>query len=231
LFLPQVPQQDVRSQLRPELHQYLLETGCYSTICAPIFIGGRSEAALLVSRDAPGRPYTNGDVDFVTGLAERVTLAHARVTAVTGACADRRRMIRTLRADAFVGIEEFSADVFPALLGAAELDDAEAAIALVDLDLHHIACTKAYAALFGREATHMAGVAVSTLARDANWLTEVLDFMAGDQLDFGTFDAEPPGMNGRVMLHAAMVRRRDATKRCVVVTAHAVPERETFAGT
>ncbi|HET9729890.1 MAG TPA: GAF domain-containing protein [Acidimicrobiia bacterium] len=228
LFMPQVPQQEVREHLRSEFHQYLLEAGCYSAICVPIFVEGLPEAALLVSRDAPGRPYSPSDVEFVTELAARVSLAHARVSAVTHACDIRRRAVRALRHEPLARSDVFD-DALPVVLEDAELDDTAAPLALVDLDLRHISCTKAYAALFGLEASDMNGVPVAALARDANWLNEVLTFVSADQLEYGTFDAEPPESGGRVMLHAAMVRHPDATKRCIIVAAHNMPELELHA--
>src|SRR5262249_47701473 len=93
MFMPQVPQQEVRTYLRPEMHQGLEWIGCYSTICAPIVVGGRADGALLAIRDAPGRPYTFDDVEFVEAIASRIAVGYERVARVSNAWHTRRRVL------------------------------------------------------------------------------------------------------------------------------------------
>ncbi len=99
LLVPQVPQRELRRRLHPELHENLQLFGCYSAVCAPIGATG----ALLVTRDLPGRPYTNDDLAFVESIAARATRADERARAWTVAWKLRRRMVEVFSAPTLEG--------------------------------------------------------------------------------------------------------------------------------
>ena len=78
VLVPQVPQREVRTQVRPEFHQCLAQAGFYSAVSAPIIGSGVVRGAVLVTRDSPGRPYTFDDRDFVVSVAARIGAAMAQ---------------------------------------------------------------------------------------------------------------------------------------------------------
>jgi excisionase family DNA binding protein len=218
ICVPQVPQRELRRKLHPELHEHLHVTGCFSALVAPV---GRT-AALLVTRDLPGRPYSNDDVAFVEAVAARVARADERVRCWAGAWELRRAMVSVFEAPAFDG-NCFDGLVDPTVHepGAAA---AEPVVAVLDLELRHVACSKTYAALVGEEATELVGMSLRSLVRDGGALDEALAPVLLGEIDFRSVELEVLAEEARVALHLAMVRRPDATPRGVVVVAHSVPE-------
>ena len=218
ICVPQVPQRELRRKLHPELHEHLQQSGCFSAVCAPI---GRG-AAMLVTRDLPGRPYTSDDVVFIEAIARRVARADERVRCWTGAWELRRAMIAAFEAPTFDG------HCFDALVDTTAVDDPEHAatepiVAVLDLELRHVACSKTYAALVGEEATQLTGVSLRSLVRDGGALDEALAPVLLGEIDFRSVELEVLADDARVALHVAMVRRIDATPRGVVLVAHSVP--------
>jgi excisionase family DNA binding protein len=221
ICVPQVPQQELRRRLHPELHENLHLSGCYSAACAPIGASG----ALLVTRDLPGRPYTSDDLGFIEALAARVARADERARCWTAAWEVRRAMVAAFRAPTFEG------DCFDTLLENATGDDsvdgepvvAEAVVAVLDLELRHVACSKAYAALVGADVTRLTGVSLRSIVRDGGALDVALAPVLRGEIDFRSVELEVIADRTRVALHLAMVRRDDATPRGVVLVAHPVP--------
>jgi excisionase family DNA binding protein len=220
--VPQVPQQVLRSRLHPELHENLHLSGCYSAACAPIGTTG----ALLVTRDVPGRPYTSDDLAFIEALAARVARADERARAWTAAWHVRRAMVAAFQAPTFEG------NCFDTLLenvdtgceaAAGEVLESEPAVAVLDLELRHVACSKAYGALAGEDATRLTGVSLHSIVRDGGALDEALAPVLRGEIDFRSVELEVIADETRLALHVAMVRRDDATPRGVVVVAHLVP--------
>jgi excisionase family DNA binding protein len=209
--IAQVPQRELRRRLHPELHEHLHLSGCYSAMCAPIGATG----ALLVTRDLPGRPYGPADVEFVESIAARVTRADERARSWTAAWEMRRRMVATFATPALDG------DCFDELLDGAAPDDPM--IAVLDLELRHVACNKAYAALMGEDATRLTGVTLRSLVRDGGALDEALAPVLLGEIDYRSVELEVLADRARVALHVGMVRRVDATPRGVVLVAHPVP--------
>jgi excisionase family DNA binding protein len=229
LFLPQVPQQEVRTYLRPEMHQGLASLGCYSAICAPIMVAGLAEGALLAIRDAPGRPYSSEDVDFVEAVAARVAVGYERVSRFATAWQTRRRVLSAFKSHevpAMDGHEHYD-DRDPAtiavLLERARRDDSQAAVGLLDVESRHLGCTKAYGALFGEDVSRVVGRHLAALVAEPAKLHEACDRLTENELDMLSVDLRTRGKR-RVAFHAATVRRADATKWGVLVVAHEVPE-------
>jgi excisionase family DNA binding protein len=219
----QVPQRELRKLLHPELHENLHLSGCYSAVCAPIGSG----AALLVTRDLPGRPYTNDDLALVEAVAARVARADERARCWSAAWEMRRAAIAMIQAP------ECEGDCFDALVrthASAEDEPSdrespapEPVVAVLDLDLGHVACSKAYAALMGEDATRLAGVSLRSLVRDGGALDDALAPVLLGEIDFRSVELEVTADHVRVALHVGMVRRDDATPRGVVLVAHLVP--------
>jgi hypothetical protein len=86
-----------------------------------------------------------------------------------------------------------------------------------------VACTKAYGALVGEDATRLTGVSLRSLVRDGGALDEALAPVLRGEIDFRSVELEVLADRSRLALHLGMVRRDDATPRGVVVVAHPVP--------
>jgi PAS domain-containing protein len=216
ICVAQVPQRELRRRLHPELHENLHLSGCYSAMCAPIGTTG----ALLVTRDLPGRPYGPTDVALVQSIAARVARADERASSWTAAWAMRRRMVAAFAAPSSDG------NCFDDLIEPAEGDAAvreEPMIAVLDLELRHVACSKSYAALVGEDATRLQGVSLRALVRDDGALDEALSPVLVGEIDYRSVELEVLAEHARVALHVGMVRRDDVTPRGVVLVAHAVP--------
>ncbi len=218
ICVPQVPQRELRKRLHPELHEHLHLSGCYSAACAPIGATG----ALLVTRDLPGRPYKNDDLAFVESIAARVARADERARCWTAAWHMRRAMVAIFEAPSFEG------NCFDRLVESVASDDPgavfeEPIVAVLDRELRHVACSKAYAALVGEDATRLTGVSLRSIVRDGGALDEALAPVLLGEIDFRSVELEVLADQARVALHVAMVRRADATPRGVVLVAHPVP--------
>ena len=223
VFMPQVPQQEVRTYLRPEMHQGLEWIGCYSSICAPIVVCGRADGALLAIRDAPGRPYTFEDVEFVQDVAARVALGYERVARVSNAWHTRRRVLSAFAQNAAGAVEDADDATVRMLLERARRDDLQAAVALLDVESRHIGCTKPYGELFGEDVTRVVGRHVAMFVDDPVKLHDACERLRENELDMLSVDLHTR-TGRRVAFHAATIRRDDATKWGALVVAHAVPE-------
>jgi excisionase family DNA binding protein len=215
LFIPQVPQRDVRNNVRPEIQQQLLVAGCYSVLSVPVMVDGEAVGALVVSRDMPGRPLTHDDIRTVEELAARVSAAYT-VAARSRAAWNLRQRI----ADAVQAADtETGAKVLLAEAG-------DRAAALLDLDLRHVASTDAYAELFATDHDELIGAPLAPMAVDDEALRDALARVLFGEIDYCQVPVDLVGVRDeRRMLHAAMVRDEDATPRSIVVVAHAIPPR------
>jgi excisionase family DNA binding protein len=89
VLIPHVPQDVLREHLPAAALQHLDAGGVHSLIAAPIRTNGEISGALIVSRDAPGDPYTAADLEVVERCAQLATTALNR--AHLAAEAARRR--------------------------------------------------------------------------------------------------------------------------------------------
>jgi excisionase family DNA binding protein len=219
VLVPQVPQRDVRAGVRPEFHQSLATAGCYSAVSAPIVGSGTVRGAVLVSRDAPGRPYTVEDRDFVVAVAARVGAAIAQAERGHAAWALRGRLAAEL-ADwvgdgGFYRAREWLID---------ELADDEP-VAVVGLDRNVEGATTAFAEHFGSTASDLKEQSVCDLVDPADAMQDTFERLREGEFDYCTLVTKPAlGAYPPVVLDGAIVRLRDATPCCVLYVAHAVPE-------
>ncbi len=75
LLLPVVPPELAYSQIKPEYRPYLEHFGMASLLIVPLRARGRILGTIGLSRDRPGRPYTEADQQFLQELADRAGLA------------------------------------------------------------------------------------------------------------------------------------------------------------
>jgi excisionase family DNA binding protein len=221
IFVPQVPQRDVRRSVGPEQHQYLVKGSCFSLISVPIAADGRLDGVLLLMRDEPGRPYERQDVEFVEALATRVSRALGRAEACRTAWDARKRAVETIGT---MLDENQSVDAMPRaavddMLAATVAGDPETPIAVLDLELRHVACTKPYAALLGHDPTYVLGTRLDAFVRDDQPLHDAFDRVLTSELDFRSVEIVPIAGAAPIVLHVAMVRRADATPWGIVVVA------------
>jgi excisionase family DNA binding protein len=217
MCVAQVPQRELRRHMHPELHEHLQVTGCYSAMCAPFGTNG----GLLVTRDLPGRPYSNDDVALATSIASRITRADERVNAWRAAWNLRRAMVEMFSAPSF------DTNCFDKLFASsddfgAELDDPPT-VAVLDMELQHVAVTKEYAALMGDDATRLPGTSLRSLVSDEGAFDEALAPVLRGEIDYRSVELDVFANRSRVALHVAVVRHADATPRGVVLVAHSVP--------
>jgi len=224
LHVPQVPQRDVRRCLRPELHEHLIDGSLFSLICVPIASRERVDGTFLVLRDRPGYPYTTEDVEFVEALARRVSIALRRSDSYRAAWAARGRTVEAVAAlvHDFPSVGDAPRRAVDAALDDIVVDEPDTPVAVLDLELRHIACTKAYAEMFGCDLTDTIGRSLTELVADPVHVRSALQKLFIAELDFRTLEARPADAPGAV-LHAAMVRRADASPWGVVIVGHALP--------
>ncbi|MDZ4826520.1 MAG: excisionase family DNA-binding protein [Actinomycetota bacterium] len=75
VVMAHVPQDGVRAKIPPEMLQHLDGGGVHSLVVAPAISSGVARAVVSVTRDAPGRPYTDDDVGLVRRLTQMVGTA------------------------------------------------------------------------------------------------------------------------------------------------------------
>lgn len=75
LRLDQIDQDELRATCPPEYLPYLQEFGLHALAIVPLRFYGQSIGTLTVSRDTPGRPYSQEDVEFLQELGDRAALA------------------------------------------------------------------------------------------------------------------------------------------------------------
>ncbi len=173
ICVPQVPQRELRRRLHPELHEHLQLVGLLQR-------GERADRrhgaarSVLVTRDLPGRPYTSDDVDVHRGdrvahrvprspQAERAARGRGRCGAAPRATG---RAVRTRRPSTAAASIRSTDEV-----GATR----EPVVAVLDLELRHVACSKAYADA-GRRGRRRGSPACSlrSLVRDGGALDDAL---------------------------------------------------------
>jgi GAF domain len=219
VFVPQVPQREVRTQLRPEFHQCLTQAGFYSAVSAPIVGGGVVRGTLLASRDAPGNPYTFEDRDFVVAVAARVGAAIAQAEHGHAAWALRARLATEL-ADwlahgDFARAREWVLD--------AVSDDAPIAVAALDMNFD--GATTAFAEHFGTTAADLKELSVCDLVTSVREVEETFARLREGEFDYCTIVTRPvSGPHRQVVLNGAIVRQLDATPCCVLYVVHPIPE-------
>jgi excisionase family DNA binding protein len=217
MCVAQVPQRELRRRMHPELHEHLQLTGCYSAMCAPFGTDG----VLLVTRDLPGRPYSNDDVALATSIAARITRADERVRVWRAAWNLRRAMVEMFSAPTF------DRDCFDKLFASSDEFGSELAepptVAVLDMELRHVAVTKEYAAMMGDDASRLSGVPLRSLVSDESAFDEALAPVLRGEIDFRSVELDVLANRSRVALHVAVVRYADATPRGVVLVAHSVP--------
>jgi excisionase family DNA binding protein len=225
IFFPQVPQRVVRRFVPRELHELLQSVGCYSLICAPVLVDHKVEGSLLVVRNAPGRPYERDDVAFVEAIAARVARAHERAQRGNAAWAIRRRVIDSISGavEEHATVETVSRETLDEILEWAVADDPDRFVALLDLDLRHLACSKPYAELLSQDPRFVRGAELSSLVAETEPVAASFSRLLSGEVDFRTVRIDPIAAPTPLTLHAAMVRRVDATPWCVVVVAHTSP--------
>jgi GAF domain-containing protein len=225
IFYPQVPQRVVRRFVPRELHELLQSVGCYSLICAPVLVEHKVEGSLLVVRNAPGRPYERDDVAFVEAIAARVARAHERARRGNAAWAVRRRVIDSISGavEQHETVATVSHESLDEILEWAVADDPDRFVALLDLDLRHLACSKPYAELLSQDPKFVRGAELSSLVAEAEPVQASFSRLLNGEVDFRTVRIDPIAAPTPLTLHAAMVRRADATPWCVVVVAHTSP--------
>jgi excisionase family DNA binding protein len=217
ICVAQVPQRELRRRMHPELHEHLQLTGCYSAMCVPFGIDG----VLLITRDLPGRPYATDDVALVTIIASRLTWADERVRAWRAAWNLRRAMVDMFSAATFEG------NCFDKLFASSAEFGTELAdpptVAVLDMDLLHVAPSKEYAVLVGDDPDRLTGVPLRSLVADESAFDTALAPVLRGEIDFRSVELDVLANRSRVALHVAVVRRDDATPRGVVLVAHSVP--------
>ena len=157
-------------------------------------------------------------------IAARVQLGTERAERGAYARDTRRRVVRALTAAASHDGTPPSAAYLDELLGAALEHDPQAIVAVTDLDLRHMMCTKAYSELLGEDRRTVLCTPLSLYVRERAVLDELLDPLRCGELDYRGRIVELADHRGRVALHVAMLRSRDATPWGFVVVADAAAE-------
>lgn len=225
IFVPQVPQRDVRRSVGPEQHQYLVKGSCFSLISVPVAADGRLDGVLLLMRDEPGRPFERPDVEFVEAVATRMSRAIGRAEACRAAWDVRDRVVAGVASmvEHHERVDMMSRATLDDTLAAVVAGDPEAPVAVLDLELRHMSCTKPYAALLGHDPTDVLCTQLAAFLHDEQPLHEAFERVLTSELDFRSVEVIPITGPAPVLLHVAMARRADATPWGIVVAAQIVP--------
>jgi hypothetical protein len=110
-------------------------------------------------------------------------------------------------------------------------EDPQMLVAVLDLDLQHLVCTKAYATLLCNDVMCERDVVLGALVTDAPRMRASFETVLSGEIDFRTVVVTPVSSAGPIVLYAAMVRRADATPWCIVAVAHHIPQAPARSGT
>jgi excisionase family DNA binding protein len=219
VFVPQVPQRDVRSQVRPEFHQTLTTAGFYSAVSAPIVGSGPVRGSVLVSRDTPGRPYTLEDRDFVVCVASSIDAAIEQAERGHRAWEVRRRLAREL--SEWIGHGDFTRARDWLLDEVAD----DQPVAIIGLDMVVAGATTAFAEHFRSTACDLKEQVLHELFEPSPILQTTFERLRDGELDYCTVVAMPgTHASPPVVLDGAIIRLADATPCCVLFVVHGVPE-------
>jgi hypothetical protein len=101
-------------------------------------------------------------------------------------------------------------------------DDTRTAVAVLDLELRHRACSKPYAELLGVDPAMVRGTLLPNLVADADRLYAGLERLLTAEVDYRSFEVDARPAPAPMVVHCAMARRPDATPWGIVVVAHGV---------
>jgi hypothetical protein len=163
-------------------------------------------------------------VEFVEELATRISRALGRADACRVASDLRRRVVESMMdaVERFDCVEAISTAALDDMLGAVVASDPPAPVAIFDLGLRHMACTKPYAALLGHDAADVLGTPLVAFVAEEQQLHDGFDRVLASELDFRSIEVVPITGSAPVVLHIAMVRRADDTPWGIVAVAQVV---------
>lgn len=215
LFLPHVPQDQLRASTRPELLQYLDEIGVHSVIVVPVRHGGRVLGVLTVSRDYPGHPFTRDDLALLHDLGRLLGVAIRRVERFRRGWERRQELVEA--AGTLLASELHSpADC------AALLDDGPMLEVVLDHEGRLVAMNEPAVAFAGRlpegaETLDIVDPAERHAERRlmARLLVGELSFHDGERM-VRNVTGEPV----RIVVHRGVVRAPDASPRAVLLVGH-----------
>jgi excisionase family DNA binding protein len=93
-----VPQDRLRTSIKPQHRQLLDVVGVHSLVVAPVVVGGEVEALVALNRATPGAPYGTEDVEFADALAGALRLALQRVDAYRTGWQRRGELVEAIAA-------------------------------------------------------------------------------------------------------------------------------------
>lgn len=216
ILMPHVAQDTLRAETRPETLQYLDDAGVHSLVAVPVEVDGTVVAVVVVTRDAPGRPYTREDAALVERFAAVIGAAHRRSRLAAQAQARRH----TLMAEVADAVDRGAPP------GALEtlLHDGPVAELVCDAQARVVAVNTAAAALAGVTPERIVGRPLASLTapdeRPAQ--DEAVRRLLVGELTY--LDARrtvrTPGGEVTVAAHHGVVRDPAAQPRALVVVAH-----------
>src|SRR4029077_14349329 len=106
----------------------------------------------------------------------RIARADEHARSWTGAWELRRAMVEVFSAPTFDGncFDNLVDDAITDGLSEQETLTSQPIVAVLDLELQHVACSKGYAALVGEDAAQLVGVSLRSIVRDGGALDEAL---------------------------------------------------------
>lgn len=104
LLLAAVTPAEVMARVRPAYHPFLERYGAGSVVIAPMRARGRVVGTIHVSRDRPGRPFSEEDRRLVQDLADQAALAAENAQLHAGALRESEARFRTLFESAPTGM-------------------------------------------------------------------------------------------------------------------------------
>lgn len=215
LFLPHVPQDELRASTEPELLQFLDEVGVHSVIVVPVRHGGRVLGILTVSRDYPGHPFTRDDLALLHDLGRLLGVAIRRVERFRRGWERRQELVEAAAA-------LLSSELHSPADCAALLDDGPMLEAVLDPDGRLVAMNEPAIAFAGRLPVGTETLDVVDPAERHAERRLMARLLLGE-LAFHDAERTLRNVTGepvRVVVHRGVVRAPDASPRAVLLVGH-----------
>lgn len=223
--LDHVPQDKIRTIVRPEMRQHLSLFPIHSLLASPIAIAGTPGGVLVFTRDSPGAPYTDTDEQFAIRMSTRIGALFETAREVESAWTARGELVATLRetlATRSVGSMPSPVEL-EALLESCTAADG-LLIGILDAKCRYLTVSAGFSTVTGHPTSAFIGKTFESFTHPDDRATERTNFdrLASGELDFLDIHARRLLVDGTDVVyasHRAAIRDPDATLRYIVTVA------------
>ncbi len=217
-----IPQDLLRSAVRPSFRQHLAQHSLYSLVSVPILDAGSPVGLVAAARDTIGRPYTSTDEAFLVAVARRVARLTRAARDIDRAWAIRDELAEHMRERVERGAwrRRLTADDVAALL--AEHPGSSAfPVAVIGPDYTFLGANDTLLSTTGHVRSRLVGQSVDAVTHpgDRAWTHQNFELLFSGELDFHDVRARcllADGTGAPYAAHRVAVRDAGADLQCII---------------